>query len=101
LEALDTLSISSSGDLEVLQPLLGSGQLLHLPLHQLPLPGHQSGLLVPQAGLPAIGVELTGQDLGTGVLQSFLLPLEVGLTTLEAGLAGAQDLKLAAEGDVI
>jgi hypothetical protein len=67
-EAPDVLSISNSGGLEVLQPLLGDDQLLHLPLHQLPLPGCQSGLLVHQAGLPAIGVELPGQDLGTGVL---------------------------------
>jgi hypothetical protein len=36
-----------------------------------------------------IHVELTGQDLCTGVLQSFLLPLEVSLTVVEAGLAGA------------
>jgi hypothetical protein len=80
---------------------LGDGQLLHLALRLLLLPGHQSGLLVPQPGLPTIRIELTGQDLGTGVLQSFLLPLEVGLTTVEAGLAGAQDLELTTEGDVV
>jgi hypothetical protein len=39
--------------------------------------------------------------LGTSVLQSFLLPLEVGLTAVEAGLAGAQGLKLSPEGDVV
>jgi hypothetical protein len=42
-----------------------------------------------------------GQDLGTGVLQSFLLPLEVSLMMIEAGLTGAQDLELTAKGDVI
>jgi hypothetical protein len=47
---------------------MGDGQLLHMPLRQLPLSGHQSGLLVLQAGLPAIDVELPGQDLGTSVL---------------------------------
>jgi hypothetical protein len=36
-----------------------------------------------------------------GVLQSFLLPLKVGLTAIEAGLAGAQGLELASEGDVV
>jgi hypothetical protein len=63
--------------------------------------GHQSGLLVPQNGLPAIGVELTSQDLGTGVLQIFPLLLEVCLAMLKAGLVGAQDLELTAKGDVI
>jgi hypothetical protein len=57
--------------------------------------------LVPQVDLLAISVELTGQNLGTGVLQSFPLPLEVGLTMLEANLTGAQDLELATEGDVL
>jgi hypothetical protein len=52
------LCFSISGGLEVQQPLLGDGQLLHLLPHQLPLPGHQSGLLIPQTGLPTIGVEL-------------------------------------------
>jgi hypothetical protein len=42
-----------------------------------------------------------GQDLGTGVLQSFLLPPEVGPTMVEAGLVGAQGFELASEGDVI
>jgi hypothetical protein len=88
------MSISSSGGLEVLQPLLRDGQLLHLSLHQLALPGHKSGHLVPQAGL-------LGQDLGTSALQSFLLPLEFNLTTFEADLMGAQDLKLVAQGDVV
>jgi hypothetical protein len=46
----------------------GYDQLLHLALHQLLLPGHQFDLLVPQPGLPAIRVELAGQDLGTTVL---------------------------------
>jgi hypothetical protein len=95
------LSITSSGGLEFLQSLLGNGQLLHLMLRQLPLPSHQSGLLVPQPGLPAIRVELVDQDLGIGVLQSFPLPLGVGLTTVDVGLTGAQDLELTAEGDVI
>jgi hypothetical protein len=93
------LSVTSSGGLEVLQSLLGDGQLLHLVLRQLPLSGHQYSLLVPQPGLLAIRVKLTDQDLSTGVLQSFSLPLEVGLTTVEAGLAGTQDLELTAEGD--
>jgi hypothetical protein len=47
-EALDTLCITSTRRLEILQPLPGDGQLLHLPLHQLSLPCRQSGLLVPQ-----------------------------------------------------
>jgi hypothetical protein len=63
--------------------------------------GHQSGLLVPQAGLPSIGVELAGQDLGTGVLQSFPLPFKVGLVMIEASLMGAQDLELATDDDVV
>jgi hypothetical protein len=62
------MCFSSLGGLEVLQPLLGDDQLLHLPLRQLPLSGRQSGLLVPQTGLSTIGVELVGQDLGTGIL---------------------------------
>jgi hypothetical protein len=70
---------------------MGDDQLLHLPLCQWPLPGRQSGLLVPQTGLPTIGVELAGQDLGTSILQSFPLLFWVGLTTLEAGLVDAQD----------
>jgi hypothetical protein len=36
-----------------------------------------------------------------GILQNFPLSLEFGITTFEAGLAGAQDLELPAEGDVI
>jgi hypothetical protein len=67
-EAPDTLSVTSSGDPKVFQALLGDDHLLHLPLHQLPLPGRQLSLLVPQLGIPGIRVELTGQDLGTGVL---------------------------------
>jgi hypothetical protein len=51
--------------------------------------------------LPGIRIELTGQDLGTNVLQSLLLSLEVGLTAIEAGLTGAQDLELSPEGDVV
>jgi hypothetical protein len=62
------LSISNSRGLEVLQALLDDDQLLHLPLRQLPIPGHQSALLGPQAGLPIIDVELLGQHLGTGIL---------------------------------
>jgi hypothetical protein len=58
-------------------------------------------LLVPQPGIPGFRVKLTGQDLGTGVLQSFLHPLKVGLTTVEAGLMGAQGLELTPEGDVV
>jgi hypothetical protein len=80
---------------------MGYDQLLHLPLLQLPLPGHQSGLLVPHPGLLSIHVELMGQDLGTGILQSFLLLLEVGLTVIEVGFMGAQGLELAPKGDVI
>jgi hypothetical protein len=95
------LSVSSSGGLEVLQPLLGDGQLLHLPLRQLLLPGRQSDLLVPQTNLPTIRLELTGQDLGTGALQSFSLSIEVGLMMVEASLASAQDLELAAKGGVV
>jgi hypothetical protein len=93
--------VASSGGPEVFQALLGDDQLLHLPLHQLPLPGHQLSLLVSQPGIPGIRIELTGQDLGTNVLQSLLLSLEVGLTAVEAGLAGAQDLELSPEGDVV
>jgi hypothetical protein len=100
-EAPDTLPVASLGGLEVLQSLSGDGQLLHLVLRQLPLPGSQPGLLVPPPCLPTIRVELAGQDLGTGVLQSFPLLLEVGLKAVDAGLAGAPGLKLAAEGDVV
>jgi hypothetical protein len=100
-EALDTLSIASSGGPEVFQSLLGDDQLLHLALRQLLLLGRQSGLLIPQPDLPGIRIELACQDLGTGILQSFLLPLEVGLTTVEAGLAGAHGLGLTPEGDVV
>jgi hypothetical protein len=60
--------VASSGGPEVFQALLGDDQLLHLPLHQLPLPGHQLSLLVSQPGIPGIRIELTGQDLGTNVL---------------------------------
>jgi hypothetical protein len=100
-EAPDTLSVTSSRGLEVLQSFLGDDQLLHLALRQLPLLGRQFGLLVPQPSLPTIHVELVGQDLGTSVLLSFLLLLEVSLTMVEADLVGAQDLELAAEGDVV
>jgi hypothetical protein len=88
--------VASSGGPEVFQALLGDDQLLHLPL-----PSHQLSLLVSQPGIPGIRIELTGQDLGTNVLQSLLLSLEVGLTAVEAGLAGAQDLDLLPEGDVV
>jgi hypothetical protein len=77
------------GGLEVFQTLLDDDQLLHLPLQQLPIPGRQLSLLVSQPSIPGIHVELMGQDLGTDVLQSLLLSLEVGLMTVEAGLAGA------------
>jgi hypothetical protein len=87
--------------MEIVQPLLGLNQLLHLLLHRLSFPCHQSGLMVPQTGLPTIGVKLVGQDLDAGILQSFPLPVKVGLTTLEVGLTGAQDHKLATECDVI
>jgi hypothetical protein len=100
-EAPDTLSVASSAGPEVFQTILGDDQLLHLSLHQLPLPGHRLSLLVSQPGIPGIHVELTGQDLGTDVLQSLLFSLEVGLTTVEAGLMGAQGLELSPEGDVI
>jgi hypothetical protein len=89
------------GGSEVFQAHLGDDQLLHLPLHQLPLPGRQLSLLVSQPGILGICIELTGQDLGTDVLQSLLLSLEVGLTVVEAGLAGAQGLELSPEGDVV
>jgi hypothetical protein len=74
---------------------------MHLPLRQLQLPGRQSGLLVRQPSISGIRIELTGQDLGTGVLQSFLLLIEVNLTAVEAGLADAQGLELTPEGDVV
>jgi hypothetical protein len=57
-EASDTLCITSMRRLEILQPLPSDGQLLHLPLRQLPLSCHQSGLLVPQTSLPGVSVEL-------------------------------------------
>jgi hypothetical protein len=85
----------------VFQALLGNDQLLHQPLHQLPLPGCQLSLLVSQPGISGIRVELTGQDLGTNVLQSLLLSLEVSLTAVEASLVGAQGLELSLEGDVV
>jgi hypothetical protein len=85
----------------VFQALLGNDQLLHQPLHQLPLPGRQLSLLVSQPGIPGIRVELTGLDLGTDVLQSRLLSLEVSLTVVEASLVGAQGLELSLEGDVV
>jgi hypothetical protein len=74
---------------------------MHLPLHQLPLPGHQLNLLVSQPSIPGIHVELTGQDLGTDILQSLLFSLKVSLATVEAGLAGAPGLELSPEGDVV
>jgi hypothetical protein len=67
----------------------------------LPLPGHQLSLLVSQPGILGIRVELMVQDLGTDILQSLLLSLEVGLTAIEAGLTGAQGLKLSPKGDVV
>jgi hypothetical protein len=67
-EALDTLCITSTRRLEILQPLPGDGQLLHLPLRQLPLPCRPSGLVVPQTSLPGVSTELASQDLDTGVL---------------------------------
>jgi hypothetical protein len=82
-EAPDTLSVVSSGGLKVFQALLGDDQLLHLPLQ-----GRQLSLLVSQPGISGIRVKLTGQDLGTDILQSLLLSLEVGLTVVEAGLVG-------------
>jgi hypothetical protein len=48
-----------------------------------------------------LSAELAGQDLGAGVLQSFLFPFGVGLMMLEASLMAAQDLKLTTEGDVV
>jgi hypothetical protein len=39
--------------------------------------------------------------MGAGILQSFLLPVEVGLTTLEGGLTGTQDLELTTKCDVV
>jgi hypothetical protein len=58
-------------------------------------------LLVSQPGIPSIRVELVGQDLGTDVLQSPLLSLDVRLTAVEAGLAGAHDLELSLEAGVV
>jgi hypothetical protein len=95
------LSVTSSGGPEVFQALLGNDQLLHLSVHQLPLSGRQLSLLVSQPGITGIRIELTGQDLGTNVLQSLLLSLEVGLTAVEAGLMGAQGLELSPKGDVV
>jgi hypothetical protein len=100
-EAPHTLCLTSTRRLEILQPLSGDGQVLHLPLHQLPLQCRQSSLLVPQTGLLGFSVELADQDLGTGVLQTFTLPVKLGLATVEAGLAGTQSLKLATERDIV
>jgi hypothetical protein len=100
-EALDTLCITSTRHLEILQPLPGDGQLLHLPLHQLLLPYRQSGLLVPQTSLRGVSIELVSQDLDTGVLQTFTLPVKLGLAPVEAGLVGTQSLELAAERDLV
>jgi hypothetical protein len=90
------LCITSTRRLEILQPLLGDGQLLHLPLRQLPLPCRQSGLLVPQTILPGVSIKLASQDLDTGVLQTFTLPVKLGLASVEARLTGTQSLELAA-----
>jgi hypothetical protein len=87
--------------LEILQPLPGDGQLLHLPLRQLPLPCRQSSLLVPQTSLPGVSIKLASQDLDTGVLQTFMLPVKLGLAPVEAGLTGTQSLELAVERDLI
>jgi hypothetical protein len=95
------MHLANARRLEILQPVLDDGQLLHLPLCQLPLPRCQSSLQVPRTGLPAISVELVGQDLGVGVSQSFPLLVKVDLVTVEGGLASAQDLKLATERDVV
>jgi hypothetical protein len=95
------MSVTSSGGPEVFQALLGDDQLLNIPVHQLLLSGRQLSLLVSQPGITGIRVELTGQDLGTDVLQSLLLSLEVGLTAVEAGLMGAQGLELSPKGDVV
>jgi hypothetical protein len=92
----DTLCITSTRRLEILQPLPGDGQLLHLSLLC-----RQSSLLVPQTGLPGVSVELAGQNLDTGVLQTFMLPVKLSLATVEARLVGTQSLKLAAERDII
>jgi hypothetical protein len=100
-EAPDALGITSTRRMEILQPLPGDGQLQHLPLRQLPLPRRQSGLLVPQTSLPGISIELASQDLDAGVLQSFTLPVKLGLASVEAGLTGTQSLELAAERDPI
>jgi hypothetical protein len=90
-EATDTLCLTSVRSLEILQPLPGDSQLLHLLLHELSLPRHQASLLVPQIGLPTISIELIG----------FPLYVKVGLTMVEGGLTGAQDLMLAMECDVV
>jgi hypothetical protein len=90
------MSVASTGGPEVLQALRGDDQLLYLPL-----PGRQLSLLISQPGISGIRVELTGQDLGTDVLQSLLLSLKVSLTAVEASLVGAQGLELSLEGDVV
>jgi hypothetical protein len=95
------LCITSMRRLEILQPLPGDGQLLHLPLRQLPLPCRRSSLLVPQTGLPGFSVELADQDLDTGVLQTFTLPVKLGLAMIEAGLVGTQSLKLTTKRDIV
>jgi hypothetical protein len=100
-EAPDTLCITSTSCLEILQPLPGDGQLLHLLLHQLSLPRRQSGLLVPQTSLPGISIELASQDLDADVLESFTLPVKLGLASLETGLVGTQSLELAVERDPV
>jgi hypothetical protein len=100
-EAPDTLWITSTRHLEILQPLPSDDQLLHLPLRQLSLLCCQSSLPAPQTSLPGVSVELASQDLDTGVLQTFTLPVKLGLASVEAGLAGTQSLELAAERDLV
>jgi hypothetical protein len=100
-EAPNTLCITSTRRLEILQPLPGDGKLLHLPLRQLPLPCCQSGLLVLQTSLLGVSIELASQDLDTGVLQTFTLPVKLGLASVEAGLVGTQILELTAERDPV
>jgi hypothetical protein len=57
--------------------------------------------MVPQTSLPGVSIELMSQDLDTGVLQTFTLPVKLGLASVEAGLTGTQSLKLTAERDPV
>jgi hypothetical protein len=100
-EALDTLSVTSSGGPKVFQALLGDDQLLHLSLHQLPLPGRQFYLRSLSSVSRASALSSRARIWARASSRASLLLLKVGLTAVEAGLAGAQDLELSPEGDVV